>query len=167
MHLDTYVDDLRHHLAIAAEAGGQEAVELAGRLTAPLESATRLVLLAALSAAADEITRELAPGAVEVRLRGTDPESVVAPPAAEAAFAVQPAVPAGNAVGPEPAVDDGNTARLNLRLPESLKQRIEDAAGAEGISLNAWLVRAATAALGQNPQRRHLKGGERYSGWVR
>ena len=36
------------------------------------------MLLEALSAAADEITRELAPGSVEVRLRAGDPEFVVA-----------------------------------------------------------------------------------------
>ena len=164
MYLDTYIEDLRRHLAVAAEAGGEEALELATRLTAPLESATRLVLLAALSAAADEITRELAPGAVELRLRGTDPEFVVTPPADASAFEGHTAA---STAPPEMGDDDASTARLNLRLPESLKQRIEDAAGADGLSLNAWLVRAANAALGQNPQRRNLKGGERYTGWVR
>lgn len=76
----TYVETLRHELIVAAEAGGPEAVALAERLTAPLDSAARLVLLEALSAAADEITLELAPGSVDVRLRGRDPESVVTPP---------------------------------------------------------------------------------------
>ncbi len=52
---------LRRELAVAAEAGGEDARELAERLTAPLESATRLTLLNVLSAAMDEITRELAP----------------------------------------------------------------------------------------------------------
>ena len=64
-----YVENLRRELAVAADAGGEEARALAERLTAPLESAVRLMLLDALSAAADEITRELAPGSVELRLR--------------------------------------------------------------------------------------------------
>lgn len=61
MDLTPYVDNLRRELAVAAEAGGEEARELAERLTAPLESATRLTMLNVLSAAMDEITRELAP----------------------------------------------------------------------------------------------------------
>src|SRR5919197_656339 len=83
MDLTPYVENLRRELAIAADAGGEDARALAERLVGPLESATRLALLEALSAAADEITRELAPGAVEVRLRGRDPEVVVLAPLAE------------------------------------------------------------------------------------
>ena len=71
MDLTPYVDNLRHELAVAAEAGGEDAKALADRLTAPLESAVRLTLLDALSAAAAEITRDLAPGSVDLRLRGT------------------------------------------------------------------------------------------------
>ncbi|MFI5100819.1 MAG: hypothetical protein ACHQE5_09960, partial [Actinomycetes bacterium] len=64
MDLTPYVESLREELAVAAEAGGDEARALAERLTAPLESAARLALLEALSEAAGEITRELAPGSV-------------------------------------------------------------------------------------------------------
>ena len=63
-----YVESLRRELAVAAEAGGPDARALAERLTGPLESAARLALLEALSAAAGEITRDLAPGSVDVRL---------------------------------------------------------------------------------------------------
>ena len=80
MELETYVDKLREQLAVAASAGGEEALSLAQRLTAALESAVRLTLLDALSAAAAEITSELAPGSVELRLRGSEPEFVVAMP---------------------------------------------------------------------------------------
>ncbi|CQA01002.1 Uncharacterised protein [Mycobacteroides abscessus] len=55
MDLQSYVDSVREDLAIAAKAGGVDAEELADRLTAPLESAIRLALLDALSAAAEEI----------------------------------------------------------------------------------------------------------------
>ena len=70
MDLGVYVENLRRELAVAADAGGDEARALAERLVAPLESSIRLTLLEALSAAADEITRDLAPGSVQVRLRG-------------------------------------------------------------------------------------------------
>src|SRR5690606_29740358 len=83
MDLAPYLDQLRRELAVAAAAGGPDARDLAERLTAPLESAARLALLDALTAAAEEITRDLAPGSVDVRLRGRDPEFVVTPPPAE------------------------------------------------------------------------------------
>jgi len=82
VELGPYVDSLRHELLVAAEAGGEDALALAGRLIAPLDSATRLILLEAMSAAADEITRDLAPGSVEVRLRGRNPSFIVTPPPA-------------------------------------------------------------------------------------
>ena len=79
MDLTQYVENLRRELAVAAAAGGEDARVLAERLTAPLESAIKLMLLEALSAAADEITRELAPGSVELRLRAGEPDFVVTP----------------------------------------------------------------------------------------
>src|SRR5262245_48964502 len=93
MDLTSYVDRLRRELAVAAEAGGEEARDLAERLTGPLDAATRLVLMEALSAAAAEITRDLAPGSVEVRLRGRDPDFVVTPPLADDSFDDQAAAP--------------------------------------------------------------------------
>ncbi|MFC9974636.1 hypothetical protein ACFVH6_27400 [Spirillospora sp. NPDC127200] len=184
MDLAPYVDHLRRELAVAAAAGGQEAQELAERLTAPLESAARLVLLEALSAAADEVTRDLAPGSVEVRLRGRDPVFAVAPPPVPAA----PAVPLEREAGPPPAAaqparpaapepEDGGTARISLRVPEHLKPRIEEAANGAGLSVNAWLVRAVTAALepgrggpqGSPPPREGdgPRSARHYTGWVR
>ncbi|WP_436840270.1 hypothetical protein [Streptomyces flavofungini] len=80
MDLTPYVDDFRHELVVAADAGGDEARALAQRLTAPLATAARLTLLNALSDAMGEVTRDLAPGcSVAVQLRGLDPEFVVTP----------------------------------------------------------------------------------------
>ncbi|MEU8650831.1 hypothetical protein [Streptomyces sp. NPDC048737] len=175
MDLAPYVDHLRHELALAANAGGDDdARALAERLTAPLESAARLALLNALSAAMGEVTRELAPGSVDVRLRGLDPEFVVtAPPAAEPFREAReplatPAVPA-----PPPAdADDGAMARINFRLPAHLKARAEDVAAAEGLSVNAWLVRAVSTALDDGgraglPGHAREAGGRGFTGWVR
>ena len=75
MDLTPYVNAVSEELAVAAEAGGPEARALAERLAAPLESAIRLTLLDALSAAAAEITRDLAPGSVDLRLRAANPVS--------------------------------------------------------------------------------------------
>ena len=43
--------------------------------------------------------------------------------------------------------EEGGSARINLRMPDTLKSRVEAAALREGRSVNSWLVRAATAAL--------------------
>src|SRR5437867_13446703 len=80
MDLRQYIDSIQSQLAAAAEAGGDEARALAERLVAPLDAAIRLTLQDVLVAAAEEITCELAPGSVELRLRGRDPEFVVTPP---------------------------------------------------------------------------------------
>jgi hypothetical protein len=174
MDLTPYVDNLRRELAVAAEAGGEEARELAERLTAPLESATRLTMLNVLSAAMDEITRDLAPGSVDVRLRGLDPDFVVTPPPRDEAYG-ETGGHAEPLKAPAPADgDDGATARVNLRLPAHLKARAEEAAGREGLSVNAWLVRAVSAAVdgGAVPRtaeknRATRTVGQSFTGWVR
>lgn len=185
MDLTSYVDNLRRELVIAAEAGGEDARALAERLSAPLEAAARLGLLEALSAAADEITRDLAPGSVEVRLRGRDPEFVVTPPptdesSQEAApqTSLRSALAGGLEVAlgvrpPAPEADEGGTSRITLRLPEHLKPQIDEAARQTGLSVNAWLVRVVAAALvpddrGRGPGRREgAQFGRRHTGWVR
>ncbi|HEX3591763.1 MAG TPA: hypothetical protein VHV74_19250 [Pseudonocardiaceae bacterium] len=168
MDLNPYVDALREQLAVTAEAAGPDARALAERLVAPLESAVRLALLDAMSAAADEITRDLAPGSVELRLRGREPGFVVTAPPSDASYA--DAEPAAPNLPPEP--DEGATARINFRLGEHLKGRIEDAAATAGLSVNAWLGRAAAAALDTGERRttsakRTPSGGQRFTGWVR
>ncbi|MFJ9620968.1 toxin-antitoxin system HicB family antitoxin [Streptomyces sp. NPDC101181] len=174
MDLTPYVDNLRHDLAVAADAGGDDARALAERLTAPLESAARLTLLNVLSAAMGEVTRELAPGSVDVRLRAGDPEFVVtAPPVVEPGVAVrEPVAPVAGAAAPVVDADDGSVARINLRIPGHLKARAESVAAAEGLSVNAWLVRAVAVALdggerADPPGRGRAPGGRGFTGWVR
>ncbi|MFE0464235.1 hypothetical protein ACFW1A_33775 [Kitasatospora sp. NPDC058965] len=174
MDLTPYVENLRRELAVAAAAGGEDARELAERLTAPLESAARLTLLGALSAAMGEVTQELAPGSVDVRLRGVDPEFVVSLPPADLVSdgaMMAPSMPSVAPVVPPAEGDETGTARINFRLPAHLKSRVEDAAGQEGLSVNAWLVRAVATALepadrgpGATTRRR---GGQTFTGWVR
>ena len=169
MELTEYVESIRRQFAAAAEAGGDEAKAQAERLFAPLESAMRLALQDALAAAAEEITTELAPGSVELRLRGREPQFVVNLPQAEAPpeereFSVSGLV--------SPEGDEGATARINLRVPEHLKIRVDEAAASEGLSINTWLVRATSAALergnsARRQDRRPSTGSQRYTGWSR
>jgi hypothetical protein len=179
MNLRPYIDEIHRQLEAAADAGGEDARALAQRLAAPLEAAIRLCLLDALSAAAQEITCDLAPGSVDVRLRGRDPEFVVttpAPPAVDAPASGADTTATGWAagtvgVGALPG-DEGGMARINLRLPEHLKARVDQAAAAEGLSVNAWLVRAAAAAVERPDSSRRLErpgpqGAQRFTGWAR
>ncbi|MFE7278474.1 hypothetical protein [Streptomyces sp. NPDC057623] len=171
MDLTPYVDSLRRELAVAAEAGGDDTRELAGRLTAPLESVTRLTMLNVLSAAMDEITRELAPGSVDVRLRGLDPDFVVTLPPTYGG-PMEPAAPVEPLRAQAPADgDEGGTARVNLRLPAHLKARAEEVASREGLSVNAWLVRAVSAAVDGGTRPRTTEKtqtiGQSFTGWVR
>jgi len=175
MELEPYVDKLREQLAVAASAGGEQALSVAQRLTAALESSVRLTLLDALSAAAAEITSELAPGAVELRLRGSEPEFVVTVPPAEAAGeqADSQELTAGwSTSAAATTAGEGAIARINLRLPEQLKSQVEQSADREGLSINAWLVRAVASAVDRGqpgPQRdqRTARSGQRYTGWAR
>ncbi len=182
MELDAYVDKVRDQLAVAAAAGGDDARLLAERLIAPLDSAVRLMLLDVLTAAAAEITRELAPGSVELRLRGSEPEFVVAPaPDAVAAVAAGDRGDAANAPGswsghgPASATGnpgEGGVSRINLRLPDQLKSQVEQAAERDRVSINSWLVRAAATAVdrerpGLRLEQPGARGGHRYTGWGR
>lgn len=176
MDLTSYVNNLGREIATLAEASGEEARALVERLTGSLESAIRMSLLEALSAAADEITRDLAPGSVELRLRGRDPSFVVTlPPAEPLGPAAEDAAATGDGAPDSDLLiaEDGPAARINVRLPEQLKAAIEEAAATEGRSVNAWLVRAAAVTLqrSERGQRPELRGGkrtrQRFTGWVR
>ena len=184
MDLRPYVDILSRQLAVAAEAGGDEARVLVERLVAPLDAAIRLTLQDVLAAAVEEITCELAPGSVELRLRGRDPEFVVTPPPADPSVddlsegdlarepGRRPVTGASTATSGSGEVDEGGMSRINVRMPERLKVRVEEAAGGEGLSVNSWLVRAAAAALeraGSGARRppRAPQGARRYTGWAR
>jgi hypothetical protein len=179
MRLEPYVESIRRQLQVAAEAAGSDAPVLVERLVAPLEAAIRLAVQDALADAAEEITLELAPGSVEVRLRGREPEFVVTLPPVDPSTEEDEAedVASGwlprRTDGREGAEgDDEAVARINLRLPERLKTRVEQAATDEGMSVNGWLVRATASAVERSDpvrrrERRTPHGAQRYRGWAR
>jgi hypothetical protein len=144
MQMTPHIEAIRDDLAAAAAIGGPQSVEAAQPLLRSVEPSLRIRLLDVLSEAAAELSASLPSGHVEVRLEGRD-----------AAFAF-----VAGEEAPPPATDDGATARLTLRMPESLKQRVEAAAAREGISTNSWLVRT----IGQGLERRP-KFGNRISGY--
>jgi Ribbon-helix-helix protein, copG family. len=171
MDLRPYIETIHSQLDALAQAGGDEARELARQLIQPLDAAIRLAIQDALAAAAEEITVELAPGSVELRIRGREPQFVVTLPPADASDdAADDDARPNEWVAPRSAEgDEAAMARINVRMPEALKARVEDAAEREGLSTNAWLVRAAAARVERREGtfgRRAPQGPQRYSGWA-
>jgi HicB family len=170
MELGPYIENIHAQLEASAQAAGDDARELAQQLARPLDSAIRLAIQDALAAAAEEITVELAPGSVELRIRGREPQFVVTPPPSAAVDEREEDGMPSDWVSPRSgAGDEPTVARINVRMPEALKARIEDAAEREGLSINAWLVRAAAARVERvdaSRDRRAPTGGKRYQGWA-
>ena len=54
-----------------------------------------------------------------------------------------------------------------MRLPDALKARAAEAAAAEGVSLNTWLVRTVAAAVEPGRPAVRESQGSSYSGWLR
>lgn len=159
MDLSPYLETLRRDLAAAAAPGGPDIARAADLLGGSLESSARLCLLEALSDAAAEITTRLGSATVEVRLRGREADLVVT----ESAPQPTPAAP------PPPTTDAADLARITLRLPEPLKEQVERAASAEGVSVNAWLVRAISSAVYTPPPAQasdRLRPGRRITGFA-
>jgi hypothetical protein len=147
-HLDAILGDLE------ALAGSDEATAATvERLGRPLAASVQIRLLDVLGEASLELGEQLAAGHVEVRVAGRDARLVyVGAPETQASS--------------EPAEDEGETTRLTLRMSDSLKTAVEAAANADGVSVNAWLVRSAKGALDRPPQRMRASG-NRIKGYAR
>ncbi len=147
MQLSPHVEALLADLNEIAAVGDEDARQAAGRLAVALRSAAGLRFLDALTDAALELSAQLPAGHVEVRLAGHDPALVY--------------VEDAPAAGPTPD-EEGLTARITLRVPETLKAAVELAAARDGVSVNAWIVRAlarsATAAPTRRPPGSRLTG---------
>jgi hypothetical protein len=147
MNLTIVLDGLQQDLQRLSELGDERSAQIAQRLGEALGSNLRLKLLDLLSQAAVELSSKLPSGHVEVRLAGQEPELV---------FVDAPGESAGMA-------GEELSARISLRLPESLKTAVEKSADREGISTNAWLVRAIARATESRPV--HVSG-KRLSGYA-
>jgi hypothetical protein len=171
MDLQPYVEALQEDLASAAAAGTSETQAVAVLLAVALEPAVRLCLLDALSAMAAEVTEANDLTQVDLRMRGREPEVVVT--TVEAAAFAPPVVPPVIGATPSSVAgdddEDRGTARLTLRMPEPLKVQAEQRATAEGLSVNAWLVRVIANALRPSgPRLAHpIDHGRRLTGFAR
>ena len=146
MQLDGYVQALREDLARVAAVGDESTAHAAELLVVALESSFGRRLQEALAEAALELSARLDHGRVEVRVAGGDPELVYVEDTTAATAPVE-------------AADEAFSARITLRLPESLKSRVEAAAAANGLSVNTWLVQALSRAVEPRPP---STGGSRF-----
>lgn len=147
MNLTIVLDGLQDDLQAAADLGDERVVQVARRLGDVLGSNLRLKLLDLLTQAAVEVSSKLPSGHVEVRLAGQEPELVFV-----------------DAPDDAPPVGEELSARITLRLPDSLKLAVERAADREGVSTNMWLVRAIARAAESRPAH---SGGKRLSGYTK
>jgi len=147
MQIDGYVQALREDLARVAAVGDESTARAAELLSVALESSVGRRLLEALGEAALELNGQLDSGRVEVRFAGSDPELVYIP---------------DEETAPAEQADEAFTARITLRLPESLKNRLDAAAALHGVSVNTWLVQVLVRTLEQRASsggsRRRLTG---------
>ncbi|SDS50561.1 Arc-like DNA binding domain-containing protein [Friedmanniella luteola] len=163
MELTPYVASVRRGVQDSAALADDHTRQVAERLGAGVEAATRLALLSALADAASEISVELAPGSVDLRMQGAEPTFVVTlpTPAPHDVTVLQPEDP--TVVDPLAADADADEqqARVSLRLPQSVKEKVDEYADAEGVSTNTWLLHRVLEALAD----RTRAGRGRGQGW--
>ena len=147
MDVAAYVEALQQDLANVAGIGDKAVAEAARRIAAALESSLRLRLTDALGEAAAELTNQLPDGHVEVRVSAGEPELVYVP----------------DPGAPPPSGLEDLTARITLRLPETLKSIVDAAAQEAGVSANTWLLQQITRSA--DPKRRNQPGGRRMTGY--
>ncbi len=155
MELSPYVDTVRAGVTNAAALADDHTRQVAERLGSAIESSTRLALIQALSDAASEISAELAPSSIEVRMAGQNPEFTVSVPKTESepTMLYPPSDPQTATEDLPIDADEEPVARISLRLPQSVKVKVDEIAAADGISTNAWLTRAVMDALAPRDRR--------------
>jgi len=148
MNVAAFVEALQRDLQAVAGMGDDAVADAARRIAATLEPSLRLRLMDVLGEAAAEVTQQLPNGPVDLRMSGGDPEFVYVE----------------DQGAPMPSSDDSLSARVTLRLPETLKSIIDAAAQDAGVSANTWLLQQISKSA--NPQRRG-PGGRRMTGYGR
>lgn len=151
MDIARHVQAIQSDLAAAAALGDEASAAAGERLAAAVESSLQLRLFDVLTEATLALNAQLSSGHIEVRLAGRDPELVLVEDRAGEAE-------------PPPAPGDDLSARITLRLPEALKAQLEVVASSEGVSTNAWIVRALSRAL--EPPRVRTRSGNRLQGFA-
>ena len=134
MKMSLVVEGLRSDVVSVGELGDDTVAEVADRIAALLGRSVPGRVLDLLSDVAAEVSAELPEGHLEIRVAGDDVDLAY--------------VEDAPAVAPRGAEGEGGelSARITLRLSESLKARVESGAAHEGISVNAYVVRVLERA---------------------
>ena len=139
MHVQPVLNTLQ--AALAGQGGlasGDPSVEAAmAHLSEALGPALRMAAFELAQQAAAEVGAQLPDHSIEVVLVDGDPSLRVAE---------------SRTTSERPASEDFD-ARITLRLPPSLKELIEDAAGTKGDSVNGWVVDALAARANRTKSR--------------
>ncbi|MEC3977509.1 toxin-antitoxin system HicB family antitoxin [Amycolatopsis sp. H20-H5] len=172
MDLTPYIANLREDLATTASAGDEQTRRAAALLSAALEPAVRLNLMNALADLAAEVTASLPGHVVDVRLDGRDVRVVVTGGSA----GTEPEPRESPRETPSmPLMDGGDISRITLRIVEQIKGQAEQAAAAQGVSLNTFVSQAVQGALGsasahhtkqEHDRDKGSRTGSRLHGWV-
>jgi hypothetical protein len=137
MKMSLAVESLRADVDSVAELGDETVAEVAERIAALIARAAPSRILDLLSEVAAELSHEVPDGHVEIRVVGDDVELAYVP---QQPFVLD--------------TEGDASARITLRLSDSLKSRIEQAATQQAVSVNTWinraLDRAASASSGRN-----------------
>lgn len=154
MQLERHLEAVKAGVQNAAALADEHSQDIARRLGDALESSVRLAMIESLSEAATEISADLAPGSVEFRLAGGEPQFIVTPPPTETPTPAAEATPVEE---PEPTWtptdEDEEQVRVTLRLPASVKSQVDERADADGVSTNTWLLQLVLRELGRRKHR--------------
>jgi|SRR5215475_12227393 len=150
MQIDGTIQALREDLVRVASLGDETTSRAADLLSVAIEASLGRRIQDVLAEAALELNDQLDAAHVEVRIAGHDLQLVLV---------------REDGTAPEP-VDEAFSARITLRLPESLKQRVESAASRDGASVNTWLVQALQRAV-ESTTRPMSSGRNRLTGYGR
>jgi hypothetical protein len=124
MKMSLVVEGFRSDLMAVGELGDDAVAEAAERIGAVIGRSASARIMDLLAEAADDVSAALPEGRVELRLVGDD---------VAFAYVSEPQ--------PAPDVDAELSARITLRLSETLKRKVEAAAGTAGVSVNGWILR--------------------------
>jgi hypothetical protein len=141
--LDVTIDAVRRRLEEIVALGSDEIAEAGARISSALDDSLRVALLDLLAGVATEVSSQLDDAHVEVRVGGDPPVVVV--------YEVESTT----------APSEDHSARLTLRLPPDLKDRITERADRAGVSVNTWVVQALQRGVerpGPRPTGRRLQG---------
>ena len=146
MHVQTAVSRVESALQTQLQLGGADpAVENAAQLLqAVLEPAIRQAAMELAQQAAEEVAAQLPDRRVDLVVVDGDPTLLVS----------------ADVGGQVSATDDEYEARITLRLPQSLKSLVEQAADTSDESINSWVVKALASRA------RARSGGQHFTGVI-